>query len=251
MKHVRKLLGHYTLSRAQLDLKNWPGIDHLFARRALQPPKVPKVRVVPSQSPCVSLNGNVDLGESILKVPDHSSRAQSSPLMPSERKSPRLSDERVINGKFPKKLLNVTLDGELDLEVKLCPSKGRTVHTLRPIAKGSPVVEYRGELISRKEAMRREKDYEVQADVGAFMFFFEWRNQRLCVDSSKEKTGFYGRLLNHSRRHANLRPRIVDSAGKPRIVFYALRDISCGEELLIDYGDRTSKSLESNPWLKH
>jgi len=39
------------------------------------------------------------------------------------------------------------------------------------------------------------------------------------------------------------------SAHYPRLCFYALRNISAGEELTIDYGDRDKGSLEAFPWL--
>ncbi len=47
--------------------------------------------------------------------------------------------------------------------------------------------------------------------------------------------GNRAKFINHCKR-ANIRARTVFSGGNWHILFYALRDISTGEELLFDYG---------------
>ena len=53
-----------------------------------------------------------------------------------------------------------------------------------------------------------------------------------------EESGRYGRLLNHSKRSPNCKTIVVEIEGTPRLTFVARRDITAGEEILFDYGDR-------------
>lgn len=59
-----------------------------------------------------------------------------------------------------------------------------------------------------------------------------------------------GRLLNHSRKNANVKPQLVVVDGLPYIAFTATRDVAVGEELLFDYGERRPEQLAMFPWLK-
>lgn len=40
-------------------------------------------------------------------------------------------------------------------------------------------------------------EYAKDSDIGSYMYFFEHRNKRYCVDATAE-TKFKGRLINHS-----------------------------------------------------
>ena len=57
------------------------------------------------------------------------------------------------------------------------------------------------------------------------------------VDATEE-TGQYGRLLNHSKKAANIVPRVILLDELPMVILVANRDICAGEELVYDYGDR-------------
>ena len=71
----------------------------------------------------------------------------------------------------------------------------------------------------------------------------------LCsIDATKED-GNLGRLINHSRKEANIVPKITDVDGEPHLYFIAVRDIGSGEELVYDYGDRRKTTLKHHPWL--
>ncbi len=66
------------------------------------------------------------------------------------------------------------LDGdETGLTVFVCPTKGRCVKSLTWFKKDDIVVEYKGELISVSEAKKREEQYDKNASLGSFMFYFE------------------------------------------------------------------------------
>lgn len=70
----------------------------------------------------------------------------------------------------------------------------------------------------------------------------------LRIDATIE-TGRLGRLVNHHRRMANLRPNLFTFNGDPHIIFSAKREINVGEQLLYDYGDRSKSSIKHHPWL--
>jgi len=89
-------------------------------------------------------------------------------------------------------------------------------------------------------------DYIVSGNVRLFtivlMFCYS-------IDATAE-SGKLGRLLNHSKTSGNCHTKLVDGGSRPYLILAASRDISEGEELLYDYGDRSREALESNPWLK-
>lgn len=58
-----------------------------------------------------------------------------------------------------------------------------------------------------------------------------------------------GRLINHSILQANVAPKSVEVDGKIRLYFKALRDITTGEELVYDYGERSKCIIKAHPWL--
>lgn len=68
------------------------------------------------------------------------------------------------------------------------------------------------------------------------------------IDATKDDTTV-GRMINHSRKYPNIVPQIVSIDETPHIVFFARMDISCGAELLYDYGDRSSAAIYAHPWL--
>ena len=118
----------------------------------------------------------------------------------------------------------------------------------KEIRSGDCVVEYRGDLINQVEAKSRLKKYIEEKIGGSFMYYFKFRNETLCVDATTE-SGHLGRLINHSRSHPNLHPKVILMHRTPKIFFYAKRMIKKNEELLYDYGDRNKESIKNNPWL--
>ncbi|KAG5881158.1 hypothetical protein JTB14_024575 [Gonioctena quinquepunctata] len=111
-------------------------------------------------------------------------------------------------------------------------TKGWGVKTLKFIPKGSYVCEYVGEILTDVEADRREDD----------SFFFDLDNKGLesfCVDA--KYYGNFTRFINHCCT-PNLHPVKVFTDHQdlrfPKIAFFALRDITLGEELSFDYGHK-------------
>ena len=56
--------------------------------------------------------------------------------------------------------------------------KGRGVVTTRSFVKGEPVIEYRGQLIDKKEARSNEYKYSFDETKGSYMFYFCLQNKQ-------------------------------------------------------------------------
>ena len=147
--------------------------------------------------------------------------------------------------KVEEAILSNQTDGLL---VKMFPGKGRGVVAEKTFKKGEFVVEYSGDLIDLDTAKQRDKDYKENKDVGCYMYYFSFMGKNYCVDATEE-TGKLGRLLNHSKTSPNCCTRIVAINKQPYLIIVAARDISVGEELVYDYGDRNKETLAHNPWL--
>lgn len=114
--------------------------------------------------------------------------------------------------------------------------------------------EYKGEIITKKEADRRGAVYEHQK-----LSYLFTLNPTQEIDST-----YFGnkiRFINHASAHkANLYPRIMMVNAVHRIALYAHRNIKSGEELFFDYGPKfpdeqlggkKSKSEKSAPHVRN
>lgn len=116
--------------------------------------------------------------------------------------------------------------------------KGRGVIAITHIAKGTPVCNYQGKLLSGKEA----KSFDMEDT--SYVYQFSHNSKPLAIDASDED-GSLGRLINHSI-HPNLNTKHIVLDGQDHLLFIANEDINIGEELCFNYGDRKSKE----PFLK-
>ncbi|KAK7918665.1 hypothetical protein WMY93_009949 [Mugilogobius chulae] len=129
------------------------------------------------------------------------------------------------------------------LTVRDLGEKGKVVTAVLPIKAGSPVCDYHGRLLTDAEGKSLDRHEYV-------FFFKDSEGNRYCVDATDfpcpchPTMETFGRRMNHSRKNPNVKPRVQDlqfpEGEKTVIVFYALRDISPGEELLWDYGIKES-----------
>jgi|UniRef100_A0AC35F785 histone-lysine N-methyltransferase SETD8 len=142
-----------------------------------------------------------------------------------------------------------TEENEKDLLIEEFPEKGRGIRATKNYDKNDFVCEYKGEIISMKEAHKRENQYALDPTIGSYMYFFIWKGRHYCVDATKDSP-FKGRLINHSYLNPNLRTHVVqDAKGKPHLCLFALRSIKPHDELLYDYGDHSAESIAGNPWI--
>ncbi|OWF53893.1 N-lysine methyltransferase KMT5A-B-like [Mizuhopecten yessoensis] len=144
------------------------------------------------------------------------------------------------------KILNKKEDG---LKIVEMENKGRGIVSTKAFQRGEFVVEYAGDLIALSDAKEKERIYSEIPETGCYMYYFHHKNHSYCIDATAE-SGRLGRLINHSRTSANCRTKLVEVNNTPYLTLVAARDISLGEELLYDYGDRSKTSVESHPWLK-
>jgi uncharacterized protein len=105
------------------------------------------------------------------------------------------------------------------------PVHGKGVFAARDIAAGTRLVEYKGEIISAREAERREN---LKAPDDFHTFFFSLESGKI-IDGGR--LGNNARWINHSCE-PNCEAREEDG----RVFIYALRDLKAGEELNYDYG---------------
>ena len=143
---------------------------------------------------------------------------------------------------------NIHSKRESGLEVYLTENKGRGVFATCSFSRNDFVCEYAGEMISYAEAKQLEKKYALDTSIGCYMYFFEYKAKTYCVDATAESNRL-GRLFNHSRQLSNCQTKVFEMNNRLALIFQAKRDISPGEELTIDYGDRTRRTVQSFPWL--
>ncbi|KAI6177166.1 [Histone H4]-lysine(20) N-methyltransferase [Aphelenchoides bicaudatus] len=166
------------------------------------------------------------------------------------RKSQRRTEAQIQSEKDEHiKLLIETGYNEDFLRIYEHEIKGRGIKAGRPFLKDEFVVEYKGEIIEYAEARRREMEYAKNVDIGSYMYFFEHKSKKWCVDATAE-TKYKGRLVNHSYLKPNLRSRVVELPNSFHLCLFAKRNIQIGEELIYDYGDRRMRTVCYNPWLK-
>lgn len=133
---------------------------------------------------------------------------------------------------------NSDLDAYLDgkewpgLLIKRSSESGRGVVTGQRFASGTVVCDYRGVLY--RAASKSWKDVEDTS----YLFCFNVNGESVFIDAIEED-GSIGRLINHSKTKANLKPRSHMRGKEIHLLLYATRDLLPGEELYFNYGDRS------------
>lgn len=112
---------------------------------------------------------------------------------------------------------------------------GHGVFTKTAIVKGSPILCYTGDLISRKEAERRSNAYAKQ-NFGCFIFDLHFNGKRLSIDATLSSR--LGRFVNDSPPNFNnclMKQYVINH--QPQLILVAKRDIVPYEELRYSYND--------------
>jgi SET domain-containing protein len=116
---------------------------------------------------------------------------------------------------------------------------GRGIYAGRALKKGERVIEYKGEVISAREADRRPPS---DPDDDSHTFFFSVSDGKRVIDGAVG--GNAARWINHACV-PNCEGEETDEG---RVFIVALRDIRAGEELLYDYSltidDRLTPKLK-------
>jgi SET domain-containing protein len=111
------------------------------------------------------------------------------------------------------------------IQVRRSGIHGRGVFATRPLAEGETVIEYKGEIISWKEALRRHPHDPANPD---HTFYFHIDDKHV-IDGKYD--GNSARWMNHS-----CEPNCEAEQDGSRVFIKALREIKPGEELFFDYG---------------
>jgi hypothetical protein len=143
--------------------------------------------------------------------------------MPS--KSPAPSPASPIAAAAPEAPPQPARRGERRIQTRRSAVHGNGVFAVQDIAEGERVIEYKGEVISWKEALRRHPHDPAQPN---HTFYFHVDDKRV-IDGGVH--GNAARWINHS-----CEPNCEADEHKGRIYVKALRNIAAGEELSYDYG---------------
>lgn len=116
------------------------------------------------------------------------------------------------------------------LEIRPSPIHRWGIYALERIPPRRKVMEYTGERISRRETKRRGEERELH-----YLFTL---NSYWTIDGSVGGSG--AEYINHC-----CEPNLVSRIVSDHILYFSLREIQPGEELLIDY--RFEKKMEEVP----
>ncbi|XP_057306810.1 uncharacterized protein LOC130645001 [Hydractinia symbiolongicarpus] len=107
---------------------------------------------------------------------------------------------------------------------------GKGVFTKERIPKNTFLVEYAGEIITKKEGEIRETNYEKE---GCFLYFFEDNFQKYCIDATNSQNRI-GRYVNDSPK-GNCRVKKIHLNDRIHLCLYSNQEIPSGTELRYDY----------------
>uniref|UniRef100_A0A915KI84 SET domain-containing protein n=1 Tax=Romanomermis culicivorax TaxID=13658 RepID=A0A915KI84_ROMCU len=136
-----------------------------------------------------------------------------------------------------------------NLVVRQTANVGRGVFAVGKIAKGAVVANYNGNFMKTAHfdkmvaALVDEEEKSRKAD---YRLDFVFNGVKYSIDASAEDQSI-GRLINHCKRHANLKPtaKCFDD-GALAVLFVAKREIDVGEQLLFDYGNKYAQNVVNN-----
>jgi SET domain-containing protein len=112
------------------------------------------------------------------------------------------------------------------IQVRKSGVHGKGVFALKPIAKGERIIEYKGEIISWPEALRRHPHDPSDPN---HTFYFSLDDGSHVIDA--KVGGNAARWINHA-----CEPNCKADETDGRVFIEALRKLKAGEELFYDYG---------------
>lgn len=115
------------------------------------------------------------------------------------------------------------------LNVQNSPIHGKGVFAEQEIVKGDCIIEYKGEQISWKRALKRHPHDPLQPH---HTFYFSLTNGRVIDGKVK---GNAARWINHSCAPNCIAQEYQNSKDGLHVFLYALKNISIGQELFYDY----------------
>ena len=116
------------------------------------------------------------------------------------------------------------------IQVRRSGVHGKGVFALQPIPAGERIIEYKGQIISWPEALKRHPH---NPDEPNHTFYFHL-DEQYVIDAAVD--GNSARWINHSCDPNCKAEQVDDDAGPGRVFIKALRRLRPGEELFYDYG---------------
>jgi len=117
-----------------------------------------------------------------------------------------------------------------NIEIRESPIHGRGVYSTKKIKKDDCIVEYIGQRISWKEALKRHPHDPLQP---FHTFYFSLTNGKV-IDGNVN--GNVAKWINHSCKPNCEAKEFKDKNNKLRVFIFAKRNIKKEEELFYDYG---------------
>jgi uncharacterized protein len=115
-------------------------------------------------------------------------------------------------------------------EVRKSPVHGKGVFARTDIARGSRIIEYKGQFIDDAEADRR---WPTNPDDPFHTFFFSLNAEGYTIDANVR--GNAARWINHHCKPNCESEEVIDEYGQIHVYINARRDIAAGTELNYDY----------------
>ena len=124
--------------------------------------------------------------------------------------APSGSEDRIMDSKQIQKL--VKTQEWPGLHVREIEGKGRGIITTRMFQAGEVICDYHGPVVSKKKGEEIHKS-TVDKETGYIFFFNNKKGQAMCIDAHSDtcvchpEMQTFGRLINHSKKDCNIRPR--------------------------------------------
>ena len=158
-----------------------------------------------------------------------------------KRNNPQRTTKKEKLKMFESNVLKIHHDHIKEIDTDI----GRGVASTRHLMKSELICTYHGKGVNKKTADKLEKKYAKQKK-GCFMFYFKHNEKPYCIDSTKEDPNYgLGRLINHQKAEANIKPEKIIINDTPYIYFTALKEIAPGTELFYNYNDAKAE----NEWM--
>ena len=136
------------------------------------------------------------------------------------------------------------------------PDGGKGLFARSAIPKGAPIGEYVGKRL-RGDAVIKEHEKSLPPDSRCYLVKFMHANKWHAIDfDPNDKSHGQVGFVNHSSVRPNAELHVVvtnngrAAESEPRIVMFALEDISADAELLLNYGENRPSVIKANPWLR-
>ena len=94
-------------------------------------------------------------------------------------------------------------------------------------------------------------------NLGNYIMFFTFKKRDLAIDATDSTIKRFSRLINHSKKNANIKPKIIpllnDETGKIEVFvsFFAIQEIEIDQPLYFDYGDRRLSVRRDFEWINN